>query len=55
MIEYTSSPQEESYHEEEALKNLKKDEKTFAKGIDKAERKWYNTKVAAKVVTGNDP
>ena len=29
-------------------KNLKKVEKTFKKGIDKAKRKWYNTEVAAK-------
>ena len=29
----------------------KKVEKTFKKGIDKRERKWYNTEVAAKAGT----
>jgi hypothetical protein len=37
--------------------NLKKVEKTFKKGIDKAERKWYNNKVAARKLADdrNDP
>ena len=29
------------------VKNLKKVEKTFKKGVDKQERMWYNNKVAA--------
>ena len=32
-------------------KNIKKSEKTFAKGIDKAFLVWYNIKVAAQVAT----
>ena len=31
------------------VKNLKKVEKTFKKGIDKWERMWYNIKAVAKV------
>ncbi|MBQ9797811.1 MAG: hypothetical protein IJW50_08840 [Clostridia bacterium] len=31
------------------VKNLKKVEKTFKKGIDKRERMWYNIKAVAKV------
>ena len=33
------------YHNPE--KNIKKNEKTFKKGIDKWEMMWYNIKVAA--------
>ena len=49
MIEYTGSPQEgEPTMNFEPLKNLKKVEKTFAKGIDKGGRKWYNIRAAEK-------
>ena len=32
-------------------KNIKKSEKSFEKGIDKAVWAWYNIKVAAQVAT----
>ena len=35
-------------------KTLKKVEKTFAKGIDKQGRMWYNSRAAAKA-EANDP
>ena len=35
-------------------KTFKKVEKTFAKGIDKEEEMWYNSRAAAKAVA-NDP
>ena len=49
MIEYKGSPKRTSNPLSGKFeKTLKKVEKTFAKGIDKAKRKWYNTEVAAK-------
>ena len=49
MVKYLGCPTADTKAKTESLeKTLKKDEKTFKKGIDKREGLWYNRKVDAR-------
>ena len=54
MVKYKGSPPKGEPPQTALKKTLKKVEKTFAKGIDKQGRMWYNSRAAAKAVA-NDP